>query len=265
MNEIEVSWDDYKGEIAKHIKSDLGPRIVRGQANSEWKLVTSFHRVNKNKINWDGYFKIILPSLADQISTIENREIDIKHPERLASFLAFLQHHGWPTPLLDWTLSPYIAAYFAFSDINCEEPEWDYVGIYVFDYHSWKIDWEQVYSYEEKTNHVSILQPKSFGNLRQIRQQGIYYTFTNCEDIESHIIDCETKLQKQYLTKYIISVKQRPYIMKELELMGINSYSLFGTTESMIKYYRDYLFQNGLVGPTKSEKIKQFLEKFNNG
>ncbi len=43
------------------------------------------------------------------------------------SYIAHLRHHGFPSPLLDWSRSPYVAAYFAFATAQR-----DNVAIFVF-------------------------------------------------------------------------------------------------------------------------------------
>ena len=41
--------------------------------------------------------------------------------------MVYLRHFGFPSPLLDWTENPYIAAYFAYSDTKS-----DNVAIYIY-------------------------------------------------------------------------------------------------------------------------------------
>src|SRR5690606_8186983 len=97
-----------------------GSFIYRGQSDSRWTLISSLMRSDLvwSRQDFETYFNFVLPQVKEKIQAWEGRDWDLSNQFGLAEFVAYLQHNGFPTPLLDWTFSPYIAAYFAFEGVN---------------------------------------------------------------------------------------------------------------------------------------------------
>ncbi len=148
------NWDEFEAELQKLFayRKDLinkgGSRVsdflFRGQANICWHLKTTLERyIGEEKYNILDYYRKMI-KIKSQIETFTDRHWDIPSLEQYNEwlnkdeclllrlpgydFMIYLRHHGFPSPLLDWTRSPYIASYFAFQ--NAEEKN-EYVSIYV--------------------------------------------------------------------------------------------------------------------------------------
>ena len=129
-----LNWIEYKQLITELVKLNKN-YYCRGHANDSWKLQTSFHRVaGQNRITLLQYLDSLIPEVHYHISAIRDEIIDLRNEQEFGAFLSLIQHHGFPTPLLDWTLSPYIAAYFAFREVNDQFPASENVKIYIFDF-----------------------------------------------------------------------------------------------------------------------------------
>jgi len=109
------SWDEFNKEIARLL--GLGDFIWRGQ-RLDWPLICQFDRIPRrgNRVN----------ALKDHGNTflraIRGRRGSNPPPlakEKTDAIWALGQHYGLPTPLLDWTESPFVAAFFAFQDSHC--------------------------------------------------------------------------------------------------------------------------------------------------
>ena len=134
------NWQQIEKEIAtleqerieKKMDTNLhiSKHLFRGHGDSNWKLETTLDRYREEDIYLKEYYRSIFAS-KHQIETFTGREWELPTPPEYNKildkegylyfftkygydYLIYTRHHGFPSPLLDWTRSLYIAAFFAF-------------------------------------------------------------------------------------------------------------------------------------------------------
>lgn len=233
------TWEQYKNWL-KQNSADSYQYLFRGQENSNWILETSFHRISKSSnLNLEVYLNNIIPEVHNQMVSKGFEAYNLNDIQSFNSFLAKLQHHSFPTPLLDWTYSPYIAAYFGIK--STQEYISDYFSIYVFDYIKWIHNNYQPTNLLIKEPFVSTFKPYYFNNPRLISQNSIL-TITNLADIENYLISMGRGQNQQYLYKINISKSEISKIKEDLDYIGINDYTLFPNLEDICTIMKKNFF-----------------------
>jgi hypothetical protein len=166
---------------------------------------------------------------------------DIRDALQNAAFINLLQHHGFPTPLLDWTHSPFVAAFFAYRRGQARAPDADKVRVLVFDRTSWISDFPQIQSITFAQPHFSVIEAYNFENPRAAPQQSIS-TVTNLDDIETYIAHCEQAQGKTYLRAVDLPFSERRQVMEQLRTIGITAASLFPGLDGACEELRGRFF-----------------------
>jgi hypothetical protein len=124
-NEVSVgSWDGFTAALEPFLAVYRTPPVYvfRGQSDSSWQLAPSLFRQLRGVRD---------AAAARKIEELLEQEFQAQaslfpETERVwlalmaagqAEIWAYMQHHGCPTRLLDWTASAYVAAYFAVDEL----------------------------------------------------------------------------------------------------------------------------------------------------
>jgi FRG domain len=153
---------------------------------------------------------------------------------RSTTYLAHLRHCGFPSPLLDWSKSPYVAAYFAFARAK----------------HDGNV---AIYAYRERANSAGFKvsgsdtpQIVSFGPIvkthrRHFRQQSRYTTCVRWRDVkwyfEPHesVFGQKDNLQQDLLWKITIPARERMKAIRFLDKFNLNEFTLFDSEEALLE------------------------------
>jgi hypothetical protein len=266
------SWNKFVEEIerlngirmgyASQVPSSVSEFLYRGQPDSKLPLKTTLERHVGDKIPLDRYYHIT-SRIKAKIESVTGKRWDIetsaKHTEWLKArafppfssfpahdYFAYLRHHGFPSPLLDWTRSPYIAAYFAM--IGSPKSGAKKVSIYAYlDRVGTKVgnvDGPVIFS----------LGPYVTTHKRHYLQQSDYTVCIAKEDsswvyFNHELAKSMNPVDRQdKLWRIDIPISQRSEFLSKLESMNINSFSLFETEDKLMEhiYISEILLVNNL-------------------
>jgi hypothetical protein len=252
------NWDEFQQEIDKlesetEVKkatsqSHVSNLIFRGQSNYKWNLETTLERYIEDELSLKDYHKIILIA-QNRIETFTNKKWEVPSIEKIYewhnksskvfiydmpgyNYIAYLRHHGFPSPLLDWSISPYIASFFAFNNADRKN---EYVSIYAYLEYSGgaKIssgDESHMISFGEniKCHERHYLQQSNYTLCTKVIEDEIL--FAKHQDFANQNVE-----NQDLVWKFNIPVEEKVRVLRQLDKYNINAYSLFSSEESLIE------------------------------
>ncbi|WP_233148355.1 FRG domain-containing protein [Rhodopirellula sp. MGV] len=209
--------------------------VFRGHQSADWCLTPSFDRT---------YSSIPLerrPKLAKELMENFTRYVGEYDPKSIRSrrigpdedemwLMALAQHHGLPTRLLDWSRSPYIASYFAFTDLlisgmSCEST---HVAIWAMDTTS------EIWSEHCGVRLVKV--PRHIDE--RIRNQGGLFSLSviPLASLEDHHRSMDPA--SPALTKFLVPQEEAAVAIEDLHTMDIHHAQLFPGYEGCVRAAR---------------------------
>jgi hypothetical protein len=265
MEDLTVDWREFPMAVGQKLAEMQGrgrqmwPPLFRGVGNSHWGLETTLERSMETTTDTlKAYYRRIDRSKPVVESLTGKRWQDIpnsnefelqldqsggpwldrfmlKNPS-IYEYLIYLRHHGFPSPLLDWTRSAYIAAFFAFDSMDRNA---EFVAVYM---------------YVRNFNHASTSDNNMFIVGKYIRTHPRHYlqqsNYSLCVGLQIKRDGDEVagydyrfmphegalgKDKSEMFLKILLPASERRTALFELDSMNVNPYSVYSSEESLIR------------------------------
>jgi hypothetical protein len=275
FNGIEYdSWEEFEGAIKElnkylednNISSNANPPLYRGQRCGKWGLETTLERYTDKKYTITSYLQLIQSAKwafeshfgkgygADDID-FGKIEFEIGKPHPYCQLLPYFRHLGFPSPLLDWTRSFYVAAYFAFCDADPKKDDKS-VAVYNYTEHFGRgkhiipsegfvdrigrnIATHKRHYLQQAEYTYALIIGENAGESAGASAMGVFFQDGNKVTYINHYETIKNSMgeigTQDVCVKHLIPITEKDEVINRLYSMNINEYSLFHTEESLMK------------------------------
>ena len=216
-------WMDFVAVCLAESLAAESPIIYRGQADARWPIKTTLDRVrnfadNKERERFQSQLLSDFRREATGLEHFSQRE----SPEGEALEL-LARHHGLPSMILDWTRSPFVAAFFAFEgslDVEVER-----VAVYALPL-AWLPE-------EMVGNEVDLIDSPEllWTNIRAVEQRSVFMKVKTKEPIDLRLSDSMLKAE--------FPASEARTALASLSKMGIDARSLFRDLDGAARCVKD--------------------------